>query len=600
MSEQLDADLASLATELDQLGRNDLRTRVDAARVRLGRPSTVVCIVGEFKQGKSSLVNGLIGRDVCPVDDDIATAAVTLVRYGEQPGAIVRYRGDVEPAAERIEIERVPHYVTDLHGATDGPTVDRVDISVPSSILADGLSIVDTPGMGGLGAGHAASTLSFLPFADGLVFVTDATSELTAPELAFLERARSLCPNVLVVVTKTDVAPAWRRIMELDQMHLAARGVDVPLVAVSSTLRAAAFAARDRTLNERSGFPALIDELSTRVIDPARAGAADRARSEAIGLIDSVISGLTTEQAALADPEAHQRLVVAAREASERLDALRSGSARWNTVLGDRVSDLSSEINHRFRGSIREISRHIDSQIEELKTAEEWDDMSRELQTAIADVVTSAFVAAEDGRQSIRTEIAEMLSADDVISPTSGRREEMLDVSSFWRAHGLESGSKGGQAFKTGLTGLRGAQSGVMLFGMTGQFLPSAAALFVATNPVLLGAGVLFGGMQLVEDRKRRVQQRRQAARGQMRQFSDDVQFEMSNELTKALRDVQRNLRDEFVDLINELKTTWTSAAKQAETAMSQGEEATDRRRAALEQHHERLARLRTRIGATS
>ena len=72
---------------------------------------------------------------------------------------------------------------------------------------------------------------------------------------------------------------------------------------------------------------------------------------------------------------------------------------------------------------------------------------------------------------------------------------------------------------------------------------------------------------------------------------------------TVPLLDVNRDnnpLRDEFVDLINELKETWTSAAKQAETAMSQGEEATDRRRAALEQHHERLARLRARIEAAS
>ena len=61
----------------------------------------------------------------------------------------------------------------------------------------------------------------------------------------------------------------------------------------------------------------------------------------------------------------------------------------------------------------------------------------------------------------------------------------------------------------SGLTGLRGAQGGVMMFGMMGQFLPTAAATLVASNPVLLGAGALFGGMQLVEDRKRKVTMRR-------------------------------------------------------------------------------------------
>ena len=74
------------------------------------------------------------------------------------------------------------------------------------------------------------------------------------------------------------------------------------------------------------------------------------------------------------------------------------------------------------------------------------------------------------------------------------------------------------------------------------QRVPAGSGSAVlASNPVLLGAGALFGGFQLVEDRKRRVQQRRQSARGQMRQFTDDVQFEMSNELTKMVRDVQRS-----------------------------------------------------------
>ncbi len=82
-----------LARLLGQLERPDLVGRVTAAAARLQRPSTIVAVVGEFKQGKSSLVNGLLGQPVCPVDDDLATSAITLVRYGEQPGAVVRRNG---------------------------------------------------------------------------------------------------------------------------------------------------------------------------------------------------------------------------------------------------------------------------------------------------------------------------------------------------------------------------------------------------------------------------------------------------------------------------------------------------------------------------
>ena len=66
---------------------------------------------------------------------------------------------------------------------------------MPSAILKQGLVLVDTPGMGGLGAGHAAATLAFLPFADGVILVSDASAELSAPEVDFLRRAVRAVPD---------------------------------------------------------------------------------------------------------------------------------------------------------------------------------------------------------------------------------------------------------------------------------------------------------------------------------------------------------------------------------------------------------------------
>ncbi len=597
----LDEALAALSRRFAGLDRVDLQQRIEAARVRIGRPSTVICVVGEFKQGKSSLVNGLVGHDICPVDDDIATAVLTLARYGEELSAIVRYRGDADPAAERISIDQVRSFVTDIANDQSRPDVDRVDVMAPSPLLADGLAIVDTPGMGGLGAGHAAATLSFLPFADGLVFVSDGTSELTAPELQFLEQARSLCPNVIMVAPKTDFAPEWRRIIALNEAHLAARDLDIMVVPVSSALRTTAFATRNRELNERSGYPRLLTELETRVIAPAREGAGDRARYEALALIDATVRSLLSEQAALEDPSANAELQRAAADATTRLESLRGSASRWQTVLGDRLADLSSDVNHRFRVAIRDTGRQLDERIETLKNAEEWDAMSRDLQTGVADAVARVFVQIDDGRAAVRDELAEVLSADDIVGLTAQRNMNVLDTSAMWRSRNLDSDeSLQGKAFRTGLTGLRGAQGGVMMLGMSGGFLPSAAALFIASNPVLLGAGALFGGFQLMEDRKRRLQQRRQSARTQMRQFTDDVQLEMSNELTRMIREVQRSLRDEFIGLISELQQSWTHTAQQAQRALTEGTEGTNARRNAIAEHLAQLGAIRERLEATT
>ena len=64
--------------------RADLRRRLEQTRERLQDPNIRVIVVGEFKQGKSQLINALVNAPVCPVDDDIATAVPTTVRYGER------------------------------------------------------------------------------------------------------------------------------------------------------------------------------------------------------------------------------------------------------------------------------------------------------------------------------------------------------------------------------------------------------------------------------------------------------------------------------------------------------------------------------------
>lgn len=570
---EIDTSLAAAGEFLAAAGRADLVERVQAGRVRSSRPTTVVCVVGEFKQGKSSLVNALVGEQMCPVDDDIATATLTLLRHGDQPAAVVRYGGDADPAAESIPVEDIARFITE-RAETGGRRIERVDVLLPSSLLAGGLALVDTPGMGGLGAGHAAATLSFLPFADGLIFVSDASSELTAPELEFLTTALDRCPDVVMVSTKTDITPEWRRIVELDRAHLDARGLDIPIIPVSAALRQAAFQTRDRELNDRSGVPRLLSELERSIVTPARTGAAARSAREAAAMVRSAASMLRSETGALNDPASAEQLQTEAANARARLESLRSGGARWQTVLGDRITDLSTAVTHRFRAAIRDTVRRIEEQIETLKTPEEWDDLARVLQSEVAEAVAAAFTSAESARGDIRAELAELLAADDVVGPTADRRLEMIDTAALWRSRDLDgSQTKGSTALRTGLTGVRGAQGGVMMFGISTQFLPQAAAVFVASNPVLLGAGALFGGFQLMEERKRKLQSRRQSARTQLRQFTDDVQFEVSNELTGLLRSIQRDLRDEFIELIGELQTTWAAAEKQAREAATTGQQ---------------------------
>ena len=137
---------------------------------------------------------------------------------------------------ETVEPADVTDWVVE-HEDTGRPRdVVLVEIGLPHPLLERGIALVDTPGVGGLNEAHALTTLAFLPSADAVVFVTDASAELTGPELEFLSRAVKAGPPILVAVTKVDMYPEWRRIVELDRDHLQAVGMGVEPIPVSSAL----------------------------------------------------------------------------------------------------------------------------------------------------------------------------------------------------------------------------------------------------------------------------------------------------------------------------------------------------------------------------
>src|SRR2546429_5129025 len=79
----LDAAIA----ETRRLGRGDLAGRLTSQRDQVTSGAWHVLVAGEFKKGKSALVNALLGVPVCSTDGVSFTAVPTIIRYGPQPSA---------------------------------------------------------------------------------------------------------------------------------------------------------------------------------------------------------------------------------------------------------------------------------------------------------------------------------------------------------------------------------------------------------------------------------------------------------------------------------------------------------------------------------
>ncbi|HUS20487.1 MAG TPA: dynamin family protein [Aeromicrobium sp.] len=568
------ASVAELRAIIKQFGRDDLDRRTMAAAARLKRSSTIVCVVGEFKQGKSSLVNGLLGRSVLPVDDDLATSVITLIKHAETESAIVRRREDGELKTESLSPDQIGDWGSELGNPGNRRGAERLEVSLPAKVLAQGLVLVDTPGMGGLGAGHAAATQAFLPFADGLVLVSDASAELSAPEIEFMRQATALCPTVMFVQSKIDLYPSWQRIFDLNKAHLDRAGLSIPMLATSAALRMSALARSDRDLNDRSGYPALIDTLINRIVAPAKAAARQRSVDDVTSVVSLLRATAQEEQAALTNPEQREQALVRLQGATAALENVRGPGAKWQVALNDGIGDLSNRVNFGMRGDFRQVTEEFDERIEQMKTSQDWDVASRDLQSAVATVVATAFNAVVDGAAELRENLIAIVNDEHLSIGPGISAGGTFDVTQYWKEKSLDTEDEGAvkRGFKKGLTGVRGAQSGVMMFGMLGGFLPAAVGTLMASNPILLTAGAAFGGFQLMEERKRRLAQRRAQAKNQTRKFIDNTQFDVGNEIASLVKEFQRDLRDEFSSGLAELQRSYTESINQ----IKQSQQATD------------------------
>ena len=233
--------------------------------------------------------------------------------------------------------------------------------------------------------------------------------------------------------------------------------------------------------------------------------------------------------------------------------------------MGDRLGDLSNEATFAFRRSIRDINREFDEKIEKLKSPKQWTDLSRLLATRVSEAVADVFAGFEAGVDRLRADVVELINEESLELGEAQRHRPLTDVAGLLRMTELKDPDNlAKRSAGTAVTGLRGAQSGIILLGTITQLLPRAVGALILASPVALGIGVTFAGGQLLDAHRRRIAGRRQQARASVRQFLDDVTFEIGQQLADAQRLVGRDLRDEFGDRLAELQRTYAGTATQA------------------------------------
>ncbi|MCL4433541.1 MAG: dynamin family protein [Actinobacteria bacterium] len=195
--------LQSVALEMADAMQNDseeLSRRTRRVAERLGSGKFHISIIGEFKRGKSTFVNALLGAQVLPTGVIPLTATAVEVTYGEKGAVVVYENGTVQ----EIAASSLGDYVTECGNPGNEKHVSRVEVTWPAGLLEPGIVLVDTPGIASINAHNDAAAQRAILDTDGAVVVLSADAPLSQHEKDLILMLQRREKATYYVVNKID------------------------------------------------------------------------------------------------------------------------------------------------------------------------------------------------------------------------------------------------------------------------------------------------------------------------------------------------------------------------------------------------------------
>ena len=325
--------------------------------VKLAEDRFNLAVVGQFKRGKSSLMNAIIGRDLLPTGLLPLTSAITTLCYGSHEKVILKRAGWVlDP---EISFPELAEYVTEQGnpGNVKGVIEARVELPVP--FLRHGLYFVDTPGIGSARFENTATTYSFLPETDAVIFVTSVEAPLSEAEETFLKDVREYARRLFIVVNKVDLLAPNEYGQILDYIRAGISRIlgerDVRLFPLSARL---ALESKLRGKDQNDAGLSGLDMLATAL---DKFLAEEKSQLLLVTILDRLIRTLSGVELRLdAGNIAHQASLTHLLDLHSRADSIR------NDILG--INEVSPVLAKSSNENLQEIETTVFSVVQRQHT----------------------------------------------------------------------------------------------------------------------------------------------------------------------------------------------------------------------------------------
>jgi hypothetical protein len=183
--------------------------RLRNLRERLATEHLQLAVLGQFKRGKSTFLNALLGAPLLPTGVIPLTAIPTFIAWGPEPRILVTYR--TRPGVDAFDVstpdeirDRLFGFVAEEANPRNRLDVARVDLFYPAPFLEQGVVLIDTPGIGSTHRHNTDAALQVLPECDAALFVVSADPPITETELGYLETIRPKVARVFFILNKAD------------------------------------------------------------------------------------------------------------------------------------------------------------------------------------------------------------------------------------------------------------------------------------------------------------------------------------------------------------------------------------------------------------
>ncbi|MFW0884224.1 dynamin family protein [Candidatus Acidulodesulfobacterium sp. H_13] len=191
----------SLAKLEDTASAEHVKVAVRSLCTKLKADVFSLVVAGQFKRGKTTFINALLGEDLLPTAVIPLTSIITILRYGDNLRITAFFQNGTE---KEILRENLSLYITEKYNPKNEKGMDRVEIAYPSRYLKNDVQIIDTPGIASVYEHNTQTTYKYLPTADAAIFIVGVEPPLTQAELQFLHDVKNMVGKIFFVQSKID------------------------------------------------------------------------------------------------------------------------------------------------------------------------------------------------------------------------------------------------------------------------------------------------------------------------------------------------------------------------------------------------------------